>query len=143
MINISQIIYRFDRKKILYLIVGGWNTLAGLGIFAGVYFFLSNTIHYLFIATLAHVIAVFQAWFAYRTLVFHSKKPWFVEYFRFNLSALLVLIFQLFGLWVFVDHLKIQPLVSQSILVVLTVVFSYFVHTKFSFDQTVFKEPNG
>lgn len=140
--HISQLIQRFDRQKILYLIVGGWNTLAGLGIFAGVYFFLSDTIHYLFVSMLAHAVAVLQSWFAYRSLVFHSKEPWLPEYVRFNLSALLVLIFQLFGLWVLVDHLKIHPLISQSILVVLTVILSYVIHTKFSFNQTVFKDTN-
>lgn len=130
----------FRHQRIRYLAVGAWNTLAGCGIFAAFYYLLQNRLHYLVIAVLAHLLAVGNSWLGFRWLVFRSKAAWFSEYLRFNLSCLMVLAFQLAGLWLLVDYANIHPVISQLALVVLTVLLGYAIHSKFSFRQSVFQE---
>lgn len=123
----------FDDRRFRYIAIGGWNTLAGCGIFAIFYYLLAGKIHYLAIAVLSHFIAVMQAWYSYRRLVFRSQAAWFSEYIRFNLSSLLLLALQMSGLWLLVNFLGLHPLFSQIGLIVVTAIMSYFIHRNFSF----------
>lgn len=129
-------------RQFRYLAVGVWNTLAGCGIYAGFYFVFRNQLHYLTIAVMAHLVAGLNSWVGFRYLVFHSKAPWLAEYLRFNLSCLMVLLFQLAGLWALVDYGGMHPIASQLVLVGLTVLLSYVVHSRFSFRQNVFQDSN-
>lgn len=123
----------FLSRRFRYLAAGGWNTLFGCALFAALYTALAGVMHYLAIAVVSHLIAVCQAWLIYRRLVFYSSEPWLQEYLRFNLSSLLVLGFQVAGLWTAVELLGFRPIISQAILVIMAVIFSYLIHANFSF----------
>ncbi|MFZ6849236.1 GtrA family protein [Undibacterium sp. RuRC25W] len=129
-----------ESKKIRYLVIGAWNTCAGCAIFSGIYYLLGKQVHYLLIAILSHMIAVFQSWLMYRRFVFNSHAPMLNEYLRFNVSSLFVLGIQLSGLWVLVDFCGFHPVFSQPPLVILTVVIGYVVHNRFSF-RAVSRDP--
>jgi len=122
-----------DTKKIKYVAVGLWNTIAGCLIFSSAYWMFGEIFHYLFIALCSHLLAVLQGWLMYRHFVFKSSASWLPEYIRFNISSLIVLAIQLCGLWILVDRCAINPLLAQPLTVVFTVVFGYMIHSSFSF----------
>ena len=130
----------FENRHNRYLAVGAWNTVAGLGIFAGFYFLLHHWWHYLAIAALSHFLSVCNAWLGFRIFVFRSRAARLPEFIRFNLSYLFVFVFQLAGMWVMVDYAGFHPIFSQVVLLILAVLLSYVMHSVFSFRQAVFND---
>jgi putative flippase GtrA len=122
-----------ENRRFRFLAAGGWNTMIGCAVFALIYYLFDGRLHYLIIATIAHVIAVFNAWIVYRRFVFASRKPWFAEYLRFNVSSLIILGVQIAGLWILVNYFGFHPVPSQIALVLFIVMFSYVLHLKFTF----------
>lgn len=59
------------REQILYLVVGGWNTVFGYMEWAVLQFLLGNYLHYLVIVVISWPIAVINAYLGYRYLIFH------------------------------------------------------------------------
>ncbi len=76
---------RSRREQILYLIVGGWNTLFGYLIWALLQYLLHDYLYYLVILVLAWFPAVLNAYFGYRIFVFRSRGRIWHELPRFSL----------------------------------------------------------
>ena len=131
--QLPQQLKKWDNQQVRYVIVGGWNTMVGCGVFALLYCLFSSYLHYQVIAALSHCISVFHSWLMYRHFVFHSKAPMIMEYLRFNFSSLFVLGMQMAGLWMLVGHAGLNPLLSQPFIVMLTVLTGYLMHRYFSF----------
>ena len=126
-----------QNQKLMYLAVGGLNTLIGITTFALLYWLLQASLHYQMITVLAHFMSVLSSWLLYRRWVFKSDAPALREYFKFNVSSLLMLGFHMFGLLVLVDLLHFHPMISQPIVVVLAIIASYILHSKFTFSRSV------
>ena len=115
------------------MVVGAWNTLAGYCIFLVFYLLLSPNWHYLAIALLSHMLAVLNAWLAYRRFVFRSIAPRWPEYLRFNLSSGIVVALQMASLALLVGGFGLHPLLAQAATVLLSVTVGYVVHKNYSF----------
>src|SRR4051794_37384890 len=63
------------REQVLYLVVGGWNTLFGYLVWATMQYLLGATLNYLVILVLSWPIAVLNAYLGYRYIVFRSRGP--------------------------------------------------------------------
>lgn len=124
-----------DRQKIMYVLVGVFNTGVGISLFFLLYLLLKNELHYQWITVLAHFLSVLSSWLMYRRFVFKSEASPLLEYVKFNLTSLFMLGFQILGLYLFVDTLHINPMISQPIVVVVGVVVSYIIHAKFTFSR--------
>lgn len=135
--------HRIGRRQYRYVFVGVWNTLAGCVIFAGLYFFLHDRWHYIAVAVVAHLAATMNSWLSFRQCVFYSNSPWLAEYLRFNLSSLVVLCFQVLGLWFLVDFLGLHPVTSQIGLAMSAALLGYLAHTTYSFRQKVVAEASN
>ena len=61
------------REQVLYLVVGGWNTVFGYAVWALMQFLLGGFLHYLVIVVLSWPIAVLNAYLGYRYIVFRSR----------------------------------------------------------------------
>jgi putative flippase GtrA len=120
-------------EKFRYLLVGGYNTVIGYGIFAALYLFLGHQIHYLALLLFSHVIAVTNAYHAYRLFVFRHGKTGLHSYLRFHSVYLVSLGFNLIALPFFVEIVHFGPMLSQAIVLTITVVMSYILHKRFSF----------
>ena len=79
--------YLRRREQVLYLAVGGWNTVFGYGVWALLQFLLGDRLHYLVIVLIAWPIAVLNAYLGYRFLVFRSRGSILRELPRFSLST--------------------------------------------------------
>ena len=123
------------REQLLYLLVGGWNTVFGYGVWAVMQYLLGDYVPYLVVLLLAWPIAMLNAYLGYRYVVFRSRGPVLQELPRFSLVYLVTLVGNLALLPV---ALKVTPFniyVVQALFTALVVVCSYLGHKYFSFRR--------
>ena len=121
------------REQLLYLVVGGWNTVFGYGVWALLQFLLGEHLHYLVIVVLAWPIAVLNAYLGYRLIVFRSRGSILRELPRFSLVYVVGLIVGLVTLPIALNILPFNIYVVQALLTAIVVVFSYLSHRYYSF----------
>lgn len=120
-----KLYYKY-KEIINYLIVGGLTTLVSIGSYAAFRFFINS---YVVCTVLSWITAVLFAYVTNRIFVFESKdKKIFIEFIKFIGCRLLTLGSELLTMWILVDLLKINDMISkiavQFIVVVLNYVFS-------------------
>jgi len=125
--------YLRRREQVLYLVVGGWNTAFGYGIWAPLQFLLGDHLHYLVVVLIAWPIAVLNAYLGYRYLVFHSRGSILAELPRFSLVYVATLAVNLVLLPIALRVLPFNIYVVQALLTMIAVVGSYLGHKYFSF----------
>jgi putative flippase GtrA len=133
---LSSLLRRWNEDdRIRFVVVGGFNTAFGYATFALLFLALQRWLHYVAVAFLAQAIAVAVAFFMQRTLVFRKSGSWGIDLLRFTVSVTGIFLMNLGLLSLFVELGGLPPLVAQAIVVVLTVVATYFAHRFFSFRK--------
>lgn len=125
--------YLRRREQLLYLVVGGWNTVFGYGVWALLQALLGDRLHYLVIVLIAWPIAVLNAYIGYRYLVFRSRGPILRELPRFSLVYFVTLIVNLALLPIALNVLPFNIYGVQALLLVIVIICSYLSHKYFSF----------
>jgi len=123
----------WDNERVRFLAVGAYNTLFGYAAFVVLYTWLHETMHYLAIAVIGQVIAVINAFFAHRILVFRARGNLLADFVRFNITTLGSTAIGLAGLAVLVDLGGVHPLLAQGVVLAVTVVITYVAHKLFTF----------
>jgi putative flippase GtrA len=121
------------REQLLYLVVGGWNTVFGYGVWALLQALLGEHLHYLVVVLIAWPIAVLNAYAGYRYVVFRSRGSILRELPRFSLVYLVTLIVNLAILPIALNVLPFNIYVVQALLTAVVVVCSYLSHRYYSF----------
>jgi putative flippase GtrA len=124
---------RRRREQLLYLIIGGWNTLFGYLVWALLQYLLHDYVYYLFILVLAWFPAVLNAYIGYRIFVFRSKGSVWRELPRFSLVYVGTLCITLVALPILLHVLPFSIYVTQALFTAVMVVASYLSHKYFSF----------
>ena len=133
----AALLVRRRREQVLFLVVGAWNTAFGYGIWALLQFLLGERLHYLAILLIAWPIAVLNAYFGYRGLVFRSRGPMLRELPRFSLVYVATLALNVILLPIALQVLPFNIYATQAVLTVVTIVGSYLAHRSFSFGDRV------
>jgi len=123
----------WSSERFRFLAVGAYNTLFGYVAFALLYTWLENELHYLVVAVIAHFIAVINAFFAHRMLVFRAHGALLREFLRFNVTTLGNLAAGLVLMALLVSLVGWHPLLAQALVIAMSVVASYFVHKLYTF----------
>jgi putative flippase GtrA len=126
-----------NTEFIRFLLAGAWNTAFGYGVFV-LLFYLPLKLHYIIILILSNIIAITNAYFCYKVFIFKTRGNYAREYFRFYGVYGITFGINLLLLPVFVEILKIHPVISQGILLALTIFGSYFGHKHISFKKKRF-----
>lgn len=121
------------REKVLYLMVGGWNTVFGYVLWVVLDLLLSPQLSYLTTLAISWPFAILNAYVCYRFIVFHSPGPWWKELPRFSLVYVVVLFLDLVVLPFLVRVLPFNVYVCQAGFITFVVVISYLGHKYFSF----------
>ena len=129
----DSMIRQIKSEKVLYFATGSFNTFAGYAIFYLLWNFLGQSIHYLVICFVTHVVAVTTAFFSYRFFVFNKAPVSFLNFFKFNLVYFCSFIANMIALPILVEFFNIHALVAQAFILSLTVIVTYFAHKRFSF----------
>ncbi len=123
------------REQILYLLIGGWNTVFGYLVFAGFYWALNGSLPVTVILIISWVIAVANAYFCYRYLVFRSRGRMHHEIPRFLLVYAVILAANLLVLPLALRVFPLNAYVVQAIYTLAVVIVSYVGHRVFSFRE--------
>jgi putative flippase GtrA len=121
------------REQLLYLVVGGWNTVFGYGVWALLQYLLGDHLHYLVVVVISWPIAVLNAYLGYRYVVFRSRASVFREFPRFSIVYFLTLLVNLALLPIALRVTPFNIYVVQALLTVIVIVCSYLSHKYFSF----------
>jgi putative flippase GtrA len=132
-----------------YIVVGGFNTVFGYGLFALLNWLFRGlgSYNYMYAAVLANVIAISVAFLGYKWFVFQTRGNYLIEWIRcyavYGSSALIGLA----SLPIMVPILRHvlhrpgqAPYIAGALLTMVTVLFSFFGHKNFSFRQKQVEE---
>lgn len=124
---------RVKAEHVLYLAVGGWNTVFATAVFA----VLERVVglHYMAALVATQVIGTLNAFLTYRYIVFRVRGHFFADLGRFSLVYVGAFAFNLVALPVLVEGAGLDPLLVQVLIVGVTVVSSYIGHKRFSFRR--------
>jgi putative flippase GtrA len=120
-------------EKVRYLLVGGYNTVVGYGLFLVLQTWLGSDLHYLVVLTLAFFLSVGHSFAMLKLFVFRTIGNWRREYLRANISYLLLFAINAALLSGFVDGLHTEPRLAQLYCTVIVAALGYVIHKKFSF----------
>ena len=130
------------REQILYLVVGGWNTLFGYGVFALLYHLLHDVAGVpkipgsMVALIVASVIGIANNYVLYRTVVFRSHGAVRHELPRFLVVYVVALAVNLVVLPLALHELSFNVYAMQAVYTVAVVVASYLANKYFSFAPT-------
>jgi putative flippase GtrA len=127
-----------------YVLVGGFNTVFGYGLFALLNWLFNGlgSYSYMYAAVLANIIAITAAFLGYKWFVFRTHGNYMAEWFRclgvYGSSMLIGPV----GLPILVpilrsrlEHPARSPYIAAAIMTVVTVIFSFLGHKNISFRQ--------
>lgn len=138
-------------QLIRYVVVGGWNTAFGYGVFALLNYWLTGHIAYPYMVAnaISTVTAITVAYFGHKFIVFRTKGNYLREYLRFYMvyGAAALLGFVLLPLFVllcglFIFPAKYVPYVAQALVIPVIVLFSFLGHKRFSFRRRANLRPD-
>jgi putative flippase GtrA len=124
-----------SREKILYLIVGGCNTLVGYSIGVGLYEAFGGNVSIVWIGVTSNILSITFSFLSYKILVFRTKGKWLSEYIKAFLVYGGIALLGVSSLWFFVDKMKISIWYSQALVMGVTVIISYIGHSRFTFRR--------
>lgn len=139
-ILISRIwsLYRENRAEFYriarYLVVGGWNTLFGIGIY-WILILVFGEEKYLWLLIPGNVLAITNAFLCYKYIVFRTRGDGWREYFRCYVVYGASMLFGAAGMWFLVAFGRLHPVPANILLTFLTVIFSYIGHRFYSFGR--------
>ncbi len=133
-----RLVYRamFDsetRRRFLYLVVGGWNTLFGYLLFSALYYLLSNRLSYVLIFIASYAVSTLNAYWGYKRFVFKTATRFITEFPRFALVYVGALAVNLVVFPWLTTTLGLNPYLSQGLFTVVLVATTYIVNQRFSF----------
>lgn len=126
---------KVPEQGLRYLLVGGFNTVFGYGLFALLLYLADNRVHYLLILVAATIVAVIVAFVGYRYIVFRVRGNILGDFARFSVVYAVALAVNAVALPLLVEGLGVAVLLAQAFVVMGTVVASFFAHRSFSFRR--------
>lgn len=123
------------REKVMYLIVGGWNTFFSYACFSLLYYLLHERIAPSAIVALAYAVASVNGYLAFRYLVFAPVRHPLTEYLRYQAVYLPILAINLVVLPLALGLTELSAYVIQALFAVFAVVAAYLGNKYFAFRK--------
>jgi putative flippase GtrA len=123
------------REKVLYLVVGGWNSFVAYGCFFGLYYLLNERLAPSAILAIAYAVASVNGYLTFRFLVFTPVRHPVVEYIRYQVVYLPILALNLVALPLLLTFTNLSAYVTQALLGVFAVVAGYVGNKYFAFRK--------
>ena len=118
-----------------FIVVGGFNTLFGYGLFAALQATLGQVMNYLLVTVVSYVIAIFEAFLMQRYVVFRVRSRFFGDLWRFSGVYLVVLAANLLVLPLLHDVLGVPLLIAQAIFTFVSAIATFTINRTFTFRR--------
>jgi putative flippase GtrA len=130
-------------KRLRFLLIGGLNTIWGIGVYPILYVLLNPLgINYIVILVLAYVASISVSFTSQKIFVFRTKSNHFRELSKFLALQVAILTLNLIALPVVVESTLWNPAIVQVGLSTVIAVISYFFHDLVTF-RTKAEKRNG
>jgi len=126
---------RLGSTKFRYLIVGAWNTLFGIALFAVLLKYFENGLGYIGVLSVATPVAVVQSHLSQRIFVWKSNAEYKSELLRFGLVYFAQYLSNLALLFVAVDIFHFDVLASQVSIAIGLVAVTFIVNKRWTFKS--------
>lgn len=126
-------VWRDHREKLLYLVVGGWNTLFSYGCFSLLYYLLQDDVFPSLILAMAYVLSSVNGFLGYRYIVFRAAGHPLAQYVRFQFVYLPLLLVNMVVLPLALAYTSLNAYAVQALFAVVTVVGGYLGNKHFAF----------
>ncbi|MGN6161886.1 MAG: GtrA family protein [Marmoricola sp.] len=123
------------REEVRYLVVGGFNTLVGLALYAGFHALLGHVLGYLLVLIPAYAVGIVVSFFTQRIFVFGAQGQVLVDFLRFTLVQLSGLALNALVLAIVHESTSLPAVPAQAISLFIVAVATYFSHKFFSFRR--------
>jgi putative flippase GtrA len=123
------------REKVLYLVVGAWNTLFSYACFSLLYYLLNEHVFSSVILVASYVLASINGFLGFRYIVFQSRGHPVAEYLRFQLVYLPLLVVNAIALPLFLAYTDLNAYVVQAGWAVFSVIAGYLGNKYFTFRR--------
>lgn len=126
-------VLRDHRQKVLYLIVGGWNTLFNYACFSLLYYLFGEIVFSSVILAAAYALSSVNGFLGYRYIVFGSRGHPLAEYLRFQTVYLPLLLVNMVLLPLALTYTTANAYLVQALFAVVIVVVGYLGNKHFAF----------
>jgi len=126
---------RKHREKLLYLVVGGWNTIFQYLCFSLLYYLLNGVLYSSAILLISYVLSSINGFLGFRYVVFQSRGHPLAEYLRFQLVYMPLLAINLVALPLLLKYTALNAYVVQAGFAVFSVVVGYVGNKYFAFRK--------
>jgi len=133
--NFWQKLSANQQQKLLFLVVGGYNTVFGYLLFCLLQIYLQDRLHYLIILTISHFLSVINSFLSFKIFVFKTKDNWLLEYRKANLVYLFYLLNNFWLLWLLVNIFHCNKFLAQLLCIVILTIMIYFLHKNFVYKK--------
>jgi putative flippase GtrA len=136
MASIARDLLVRHEKKARFLIVGGLNTIFGLGFYPMTYLVLASLrSHYVLLLVLSQIPCVMVSFLTNKHLVFRTRGNYQREYIKFATYYTLIFASNLAALPVLVETAAMNPILVQTLFSVVTITTSYFWQSRITFSR--------
>ena len=118
-----------------YVVVGSWNMIFGIAIFAITYKIIGSDKSYFLIAAISHPIGVTQSHFMQRKFVWKSANNYFPELFRFAIVQTQGFISTLAMMSVLIEFFKFKVIISQIISTLIITFITFLIMKYWTFSK--------
>jgi putative flippase GtrA len=136
--TMPQLIHRHwprHRDKVMYLVAGAWNTLFSYGCFSLLYHLLHEHMPPSAILAISYVVASIVGFLTMRYLVFTPVKHAFIEYLRYQVVYLPILMVNLVVLPLALRYSDLNAYAVQALFAVFAVIAGYLGNKYFTFHK--------
>jgi putative flippase GtrA len=124
-----------NRKKLRFLVIGGLNTLVGLGVYPILYLCLHPIgLGYIQALILSQIFCITFSFVTNKYFVFQTKGNLKAEYLKFISFHGFYFLLNLAILPLLVQGLNMSPIIAQTLFSVVLIVTSYFWHNSITFS---------
>jgi putative flippase GtrA len=123
------------REKILYLFVGGWNTLFTYISFVVLFYLLNPYLHPSVILVLGYLVASVNGFIGFRYIVFGPAGHPLMEYLKYQFVYLPLLIGNMILLPLLLKHTSLNAYLIEALYGALSIVLGYIGNKYFTFRR--------
>jgi putative flippase GtrA len=123
------------REKVLYLVVGAWNTLFQYGCFSLCYYLLHDYVYPSVIILIAYVIGSVNGFLGFRYIVFRSQGHPLKEYVKYQLVYGPLLVLNMLVLPLALKYSSLNAYAIQALFALFAIVVGYLGSKYFAFRR--------
>lgn len=122
-------------RKTKFLVVGGVNTIFGYTSGLLLYEIMNEKFSLLIILILSNIISISFSFITYKKIVFKTKDNWIIEYLKCYVVYGFAMIINIITAMILIKYFQFQYWVAQGIIIIITVIFSYYSHSNYTFAK--------